>query len=115
MKKYIKKYSNIISNNNKNIFYQKAKIVIIIFMFCSIKSSLALDFFYCETPSFLNSKDTIVKLESYYYFNFIKNSKDSVVIPENETNIKEIITIEITVKNQKLNGAIKYYIHDSLL
>ena len=86
-------------------------------MFLTIKSTLALNYFYCDSTDFSNSNDTVVKLETYYYFDFINNSKDSVVIEENSSNTykKEKITIEITVKNSKLNGSIKYYLNDSLL
>lgn len=83
-------------------------IFLIVISSCIVKAQ---DIFLCDTAGILQRHDSVIKFTCNYYYNFFKQSKDSVV-SENSVFVTPVI-IEASVKDKELNGPIKFFRNDS--
>ena len=101
-----------------SIYLMKNKLLvqeILFFLFFSVNTCFSQDIYICDTSNVIFRTDSVVKYKSNYFFNFFKNSIDSVVTINFKTKIKEDVIIETSYKDNELNGPIRYYTEDSTL
>lgn len=91
------------------IFLNKAILSAILLFLGGIVN--AQDIFMCDTTGKVRKKDSIISFNCDYYYNIIKQSKDSV-LSVNSLSASPV-TVVATVKGNKLNGPIRFLRSDS--
>lgn len=91
------------------MFFHKTNLsAILLFVSCILNAQ---DIFMCDTTGNVRKKDSIITFNCDYYYNIIKQSKDSV-LSDNSLSASPV-TIVATVKGNKLNGPIRFLRSDS--
>jgi len=98
---------------SSNFFIKSFYFFLLIVAF-TIQGAFSQNFFFCDTSGILLRNDSVVIFRCNYFFNFNKNTKDSVVLSTRKKE-KERITIEASIRNNKLNGPVRYFLFDTLV
>jgi antitoxin component YwqK of YwqJK toxin-antitoxin module len=84
--------------------------LILVFGSCIINAQ---NIFLCDTAGNIQKHDSIIKFSCNYYYNFFKQSKDSVVTDNSVSPAQ--VTLIATTEDNKLNGPIMFLRNDSNL
>ncbi|MFH0865011.1 MAG: hypothetical protein V1904_02365 [Bacteroidota bacterium] len=87
------------------------KYIFVFFILINACMINAQDIFICDTAGIVQKHDSVIRFSCNYYYNFLKQTKDSV-ISENSVSLTPV-TFEVSVKNFKFNGPIKFFHNDS--
>lgn len=99
----------------KHFFSQKKQFFAIIIITLISLNCSAQKIFYCDSTGLRPNKDSLLITHCYYYYNFCKAAKDSVVILNGDTLRHQKIIMVATLHRNMLNGPVKFFTSDSIL